>query len=413
MKYIVLVADGAADWPIESLGNHTILESAKIPNMHWLATHGKMGRFKTIPDSMAPGSEVANMSIMGYRPETDLTGRGALEALSSGVSLAPNEIAFRCNIITIQNGNIDDYSSGHITTPEAKELIETINSVFHEKGVDFFPGIQYRHILRLAEPRFSEAIICTPPHDQLGKSYKQFLIRPKDPKDVKAQATADYLNQLIEKSAEILAKHPVNQKRIARGNKPATHIWPWSGGKRPAVKPFKEKYGLTGVCISAVDLIFGIGVAAGLEPIHVEGATGLLDTNYQGKVNAALTALETHDFALIHVEAPDEMGHAGDPNKKIQAVEDFDAKIVGPILQAKEQFKEGLTIVVLPDHPTPVKIRTHARDPVPFVVYQTGMEKKTPHPKRQFIEKNAENGELGFVENGEDFIRLLLRLKTE
>ena len=309
-----------ADWPIPELNNQTVLEAANIPHMDWLAQNGKMGLLQTIPDSMAPGSEVANMAIMGYHPETDLTGRGALEALSAGVPLGANEIAFRCNLITITNGLINDYSSGHITTEEAGQIIASLNTKFQEPGLEFFPGVQYRHILRLDAERFSENIICTPPHDETGKSYKDFLIQPKDLEDQKAIDTANYLNNLIEKTSSFLMKHPVNLARKAKGEKMANHIWPWSGGKKPAIQSFAEKFGLQGAVISAVDLIFGIGIAAGLEPIHVEGATGLPDTNYRGKAEAALDALRTKDFVYVHVEAPDEMGHAADWERKRQSV---------------------------------------------------------------------------------------------
>ncbi len=239
------------------------------------------------------------MSIMGYRPERDLTGRGPLEALSAGVNLNNTDLAFRINLITIDNGLIVDYSSGHITTEEGKALIFHLRSKLKEKGVDFFPGIQYRHILKLDGNKFSEEVLATPPHDQLDKPYKDFLVKPKNPNDKKANFTAKYLNQLIEKSNSILVNHEINKKRAQEGENIATHIWPWSGGKKPNIESFKKKYGLSGAVISAVDLIFGLGIAAGLEPIHVEGATGLPDTNYKGKVEAALEALKEKDFVPV------------------------------------------------------------------------------------------------------------------
>jgi 2,3-bisphosphoglycerate-independent phosphoglycerate mutase len=408
VKYIILVCDGAADWPIPALGNKTIFESANIPTMHWLASHGKMGLFKTIPDSMKPGSEVANMNIMGYNPETDLTGRGPLEALSAGVPMDPYHLAFRCNIITIENDLIKDYSSGHITSEESRPLMEAVHSRFHKEGVDFYPGVQYRHILRLDGRVYSEDIICTPPHDVMDQPYKQYLIKPKNPSDEKAVRTANYLNDLIEQSRDLLVNHPVNQKRKAEGKRMATNIWIWGGGKRPNVIPFKEKYGLSGGVISAVDLVFGIGAAVGLRPIHVEGVTGLLDSNFEGKVAAAIEELKKNDFVYVHVEAPDEMGHSGDCYKKIQAMEIFDSRVVKPILEAESLFNDELVICILPDHPTPCQIRTHSRDPIPFVIYNPKSKNKVTK-KRLFCEKSGQEGELGLITSGE---QLMIYIKS-
>jgi 2,3-bisphosphoglycerate-independent phosphoglycerate mutase len=405
MKYLILVGDGMADWPIPTRNNQTPLELAHIPNMDWLVTHGHFGRFQTVPEACAPGSEVANMSIMGYNPVTDLPGRGPLEALSAGVPMSATDIAFRCNIITIHEGKIKDYSSGHITTDEARPLIEAVQDNLHEPGIDFFPGVQYRHILRLDGTKFSDQLICTPPHDQLDKAYAQFLVKPKDPTDLIAEATAHKLNSLIERSAPILADHSINKSRIAGGKLPATHVWFWSGGKRPNILPYSQKYGKTGAVISAVDLIFGIGVAAGLEPIHVPGATGLLDTNYAGKINAAIDALTQKDFVYVHVEAPDEMGHAGDLEKKIQAIEDFDRNIVGPAIRAQERFSEGLRIAVLPDHPTPIQIRTHARDPVPITICDVKNPRIHHHSAQKFTEKESLKGDLPFFRSGAEMIQ--------
>jgi 2,3-bisphosphoglycerate-independent phosphoglycerate mutase len=406
LKYIILVCDGAADWPIPALNNKTILESANIPTLHWLASHGRMGLFKTIPDSMKPGSEVANMNIMGYNPETDLTGRGPLEALSAGVPMESHHLAFRCNLITIEDGNIQDYSSGHITSEESRPLIEYIHSQFHEQGVDFYPGVQYRHILRLDGTRFSEDIICTPPHDVMDQPYEKYLIKPKNLEDKKAVETARYLNELIEKSRDLLTAHPINQKRKSEGKRMATNIWVWGGGKRPNVVPFKEKFGLSGGVISAVDLIFGIGAAVGLRPIHVDGATGLLDSNFEGKVHAAIEELKKNDFVYVHVEAPDEMGHSGDCNKKIQAMEIFDSRVVKPLLEAEAQFNHELVICILPDHPTPCQIRTHSREPIPFIIYNP-KSANIRTKDRLFCEKSGEQGELGLITSGEQLIKLM------
>ncbi len=407
MKYIILLCDGAADLPIKDLGNKTIFEATNTPSMDWLASHGQMGLLKTVPDGMAPGSECANMTIMGYKPEEDLTGRGPLEALSAKVPLNKSDIAFRCNIININDGLIKDYSSGHISSEEAKPLIEHVQSKLGEKGVDFFSGVQYRHILRLDGNKFSENVDLMAPHDLLNKPYKDFLCKPSDPNDEKARITSEFINQLIEKSHDLLINHEINKKRIKDGKIPATHIWPWSGGKKPDIQPFVKKYGLTGAVISAVDLMFGLGIAVGLEPIHVEGATGLPDTNYKGKIDAALKELRKKDFVYLHIEAIDEMGHSGDPKRKMAALEDFDAKIVKPIIEAEKEFNNELVIAVLPDHPTPCEIRTHSREPVPFVIYNPKKLRKSSET-RKYSEKAGKEGEYGLIENGEEFMRLFL-----
>ncbi len=407
MKYLILICDGASDWPIEELGNKTIFEATETPCMDWIANLGQMGTFKTIPDGMHPGSEVANMSIMGYRPEKDLTGRGPLEALSARVPLSKTDITFRCNLITINNGLIEDYSSGHITTEESKPLIEHIQAQLKEDGVDFFPGVQYRHILRLDGKKYSEKLKLTPPHDQLDKPCKDFLAKPNDPNDEKAIYTADFINKLIEKSYKPLIEHEINKNRAKNGKRMATNVWPWGGGKKPEIEPFNKKYGLTGSVISAVDLVFGLGIAAGLEPIHVEGATGLPDTNYRGKVKAGLKELKKKDFVYLHVEAIDEMGHTGNPKRKIAALRDFDLKIVKPFIEAEKEFNNELVIAVLPDHPTPCEIRTHTNEPVPFAIYNPKNDLKAKS-SRKYSEKAGKEGEFGLIENGEEFMRLFL-----
>ncbi|HEY0090615.1 MAG TPA: cofactor-independent phosphoglycerate mutase [Candidatus Lokiarchaeia archaeon] len=409
MKHIVIVCDGAADWSIEALGNRTIFEATETPNLDWIASNGKMGTLKTVPEGMEPGSECANMTIMGYRPERDLTGRGPLEALSAGVKLNDNDIAFRCNLITIKDGLINDYSAGHITTEESKILINYLQNILKEDGVDLFPGVQYRHILRIDGNKFSTKISTTPPHDQLDKPYKSFLPKPKDKSDKKAVNTADLMNKLIEKSHKPLIEHEINKNREKNGNKMATHIWPWSGGKKPNIKPFKIKYGLNGSVISAVDLLFGLGIAAGLDPIHVEGATGLPNTNYKGKVNAALNELKTKDFVYLHIEAIDEMAHAGDFNRKMAALKDFDQYVVKPIIEAEKEFNNQIIIAVLPDHATPCKIRTHANEPIPFAIFNPLKDKETKM-LRKYSEKSGRDGEYGLIKNGEEFMNLFLKI---
>ncbi|MBN1802729.1 MAG: cofactor-independent phosphoglycerate mutase [Candidatus Lokiarchaeota archaeon] len=408
MKYIILVCDGAADWPIESLGNKTIFEVADTKHMDWIATNGKMGTLRTVPSNMPPGSDVANMCIMGYRPENDLTGRGPLEALSAGLHLDKTDIAFRCNLINITDGIIKDYSSGHISSEESALLIQELEEKFGGNGVNFHSGVQYRHILKLDGKVYSEHVETTPPHDQLDQEYKDHLVRPIDPNDPSAVKTAKKLNELIEKSVNVLLDHPVNKKRFEQGKLKATHVWPWSGGKKPDIKPFKEKYGLDGSVISAVDLIFGIGIAAGLTPVRVEGATGLLDTNFEGKVSAALTELKEKDFIYLHIEACDEMGHAGDVKKKIEALELFDLRVVKPILESEELFNNELVIAILPDHPTPIKIRTHSGEPVPFAIYDPRSSDESKI-SRKYTEESGKLGELGLIENGEDFMEIFLK----
>lgn len=407
MKYIIVICDGAADWPIEELGNKTIFEATETPNLDWLASHGQMGLLRTIPIGMAPGSECANMTILGYHPEKELTGRGPLEALSMGIPLRKEDIAFRCNVITIKDGLIDDYCSDHITSEEAKVLIQDLQANLGGNGTNFHSGVQFRHVLIIDGEKHSEDIETTPPHDQLDKAYKDFLIKPKNNNDVLAKETADYLNDLIEKSHPILINNPVNIKRKEKGLRMATHIWPWSGGKKPSIIPFPKKYALEGSVISAVDLIFGLGIAAGLEPVHVKGATGLPDTNYKGKVEAAIQELTKKDFVFLHVEATDEMGHTGIPEKKMMALEYFDKKIVAPLLKAEEKFNDELVIVVLPDHPTPLEIRTHTDEPVPFVIYNP-KNKRQNENSRPFSEAEGEKGELGLIEDGEAFIKKML-----
>lgn len=407
MKYVILICDGAADWPIEELGNKTIFEATETKNLDWIASRGQMGMLKTVPEGMDPDSTSANMSIMGYRPKKNLTGRGPLEALSLGVPLSKTDIAFRCNLITINEGLIKDYSAGHITTQESTPLINYIQSQLKSEGVDFFPGVQYRHILRLDGNRFSEYVSTTPPHDQLDKPYKDFLAKPHDPNDEKVKITADFINELIEKSNRLLINHEINKNRAKNGKRMATHIWPWSGGKKQDIEPFNVKYGLNGSVISAVDLIFGLGIAAGLEPIHIKGATGLPDTNYEGKVAAALEELKKKDFVYLHVEATDEMAHTGDPKKKMSALKNFDQYIVKPFIEAEEEFNNEIVIAVLPDHSTPCEIRTHSNEPVPFAIYNPRKSSKIK-PTRKYSEKSGKEGEYGLIENGEDFLRLFL-----
>lgn len=365
MKYIVLVGDGMADRPIKELGGKTPLQAAFTPNMDLLARQGTPGVVHTIPEGMSPGSDVANQSIMGYDPRTLYSGRGPLEAASMGVELQPDDVAYRCNLVTLKynqdrtRAQMEDYSSGHITSEEAREIMLSLQAEFGSDTVRFHPGISYRHLFiwRGGEHKAD----CTPPHDILGKEISDYL--PIGP-------GAEFLKKLMHDSVGLLNEHPVNKRRAAEGKNIANSIWFWGQGKKPSMATFKEKYGLSGAMVSAVDLTKGLGVFAGLEILKVPGVTGYLDTNYVGKAEYSLKALETLDFVYIHVEAPDEAGHSGKYKDKVQAIEDFDALVVGTMLRGLKSLGDH-RILLLPDHPTPIELRTHSAEPVPFVLYDS------------------------------------------
>ncbi len=398
MKYAVLIGDGMADYPIEKLGGKTILQAAQTPAMDYIAAHGKIGLAKTIPDGLHPGSDVANMSILGYDPAVYYSGRAPLEAASMGVALASDDVAFRCNLVTIEHGRIKDYSAGHISSEEAKILIETLDAELGNEELSFYPGISYRHLL-VAKNNLGAESECTPPHDITGKKIEEYLPGGKK---------GDFFSDLIKKSMVVLELHSVNLKRIEEGKNPANSIWVWGQGYAPKFTPFQKLYGKTGAVISAVDLLKGIGVYAGMDVIEVQGATGYLDTNYEGKASAAIEVLKTRDLVFVHVEAPDEAGHEGSIDKKLKAVEDFDSRIVAPILKHAKASDEPFTILVLPDHPTPISIKTHARDPVPFAVYRT--DKADSDSAESFDEDSAKKGSLGLVK-ASDLIGILVKAK--
>lgn len=360
MKYIILIGDGMADSDLAELGNKTPLDAAKTTNMDLLAGRGRYGLFRTVPPGFSPGSDVANLSVMGYDPRKYYTGRAPLEAASIGVKLGPTDIAFRCNLVTLAEKDgqtiMDDYSSGHITTDDAREIVLSLDEALKSEGVRFYPGTSYRHLMVWKDG--AKDLLTTPPHDISDKPVAPWL--PKGDR-------ADKLVRLMELSWAVLKDHPTNKKRVAAGKKPATSIWLWGQGSAPAMPTLRERFGMEGSIISAVDLMKGIGLYAGLEVINVPGATGYIDTNYAGKASAALEALETKDFVCVHVEAPDEAGHNGNLKDKLTAIEDFDAKIVGPVVNGAARFGE-FTVLVLPDHPTPIAIKTHTTDPVPFVL---------------------------------------------
>lgn len=403
MKYIIILGDGMADWPVESLEGKTLLQYAHTPYMDMLAAKGRTGMLSTVPDGFHPGSEVANSSILGYDQSEVYEGRGPLEAASIGVDLADDDMAIRCNLICINGDNIKNHSAGHLTTEEADVLIKYLEEQLGTDTVHFYTGIQYRHLLVIKGG--NKHLRCVPPHDVPGKPWRPLLVKPEV---AEAQATADILNDLILKSQTLLAEHPLNKLRMAEGKDPANSIWPWAGGYRPKMTPLTETYPhiKRGAVITAVDLIKGIGRYAGLRSIEVEGATGLFDTNYEGKAQAAIEALKTDDFVYLHVEASDEAGHEGNLALKLRTIEDLDRRIVGAIYEAVKDRNEPVAIAVLPDHPTPVAHLTHTNDPVPFLIYAPGIESDSV---KTFDEVACKEGSYGLLEK-DGFIKELMSL---
>lgn len=399
MKYLLVVGDGMADYPIPELRNRTPLQAAHKPNMDAIAAKGRNGLLRTVPDDLKPGSDVAILSLLGFDPKQFYTGRGAFEAAARGIQLKENDVAFRCNLITEKDGILADYSAGHITSKEASQLIEAVKKACEKPGeIEFYSGLDYRHFLILRNSPLSLQVECTPPHDAVGAEISTVLPKTKSPE---AKKTVHLLREAILKSKEILESHPVNIARQKSGKKPGNMIWPWSGGKKPSMPSFKEKYGLKAAVISAVDLVKGIGIYTGMKVVNVPGATGMEDTNYEGKADYALKALEENDLVFVHVEAPDEAAHAKDYRLKVKTIEDFDSRLLGRILQG---LKEAYAIAVLPDHPTPIKIGTHTKDPVPFAIKSPLLE---ADGVRKFDEFSAKKGAFGLVEQ-ESVVSLLL-----
>ena len=383
-----------ADEPIVELGNKTPLQAAATPNMDRLARWGRSGTLYTVPAGFHPGSEIANLTVLGYDVARVFEGRGSLEAASMGVEIGADEMAMRCNLICVEEGRIKNHSAGHISTEEAKELIEFLQKELGSDRVNFFPGVSYRHLLKIRNG--NKALACTPPHDVPGTPFREVMVRPLADE---ARETADLINELTLKSQVLLARHPINLKRIAEGKDPANSIWAWSPGYRPQMQTLREKYGIaSGAVISAVDLIKGIGVYAGLENIEVEGATGLYDTNYEGKTAAAIDALRRTDFVFLHIEASDEAGHEGDVKLKIRTIEDLDRRVVGPIVDEVMQWKEPVAVAVLPDHPTPCYLKTHTAQPIPFVIWYPGI---TPDSVETYDEAAAVQGGCGVLREQE------------
>jgi 2,3-bisphosphoglycerate-independent phosphoglycerate mutase len=384
MKAIIILGDGMADEPLEELGGKTPIEHANTPYMDWAASNGACGMLKTVPDGMVPGSDVANLSVLGYDPRECYTGRGPLEAVSMGIDFGEDAIAYRCNLVTIEEGLMADFSAGHISGDEGSRLIASLNEALPEE-IRAYPGVSYRNLLILRGGKGSDS---TPPHDIIGEKIENYT--PKGP-------DRDILIDAMRIADEVFKDHPVNRDRIARGDKPATGIWPWSGGRKPAIKHFKEKYGVSGGMISAVDLLNGIAKLAEMEIITVPGATGYLDTDYIAKARYALEGLEKLDFIYMHVEAPDEAGHLGSIEEKVKAIERLD-EAIGMILENTDAV-----IGILPDHPTPIKLRTHTSNPVPFIIVGRGRDRATCYSENEATEK----GGFGLIE-GDMFMKILL-----
>lgn len=402
MKHIIILGDGMADHPVARLGGKTLLQYADKPYMNMLACKGRTGRLITIPEGFLPGSEVANTAILGYDLNRVYEGRGPLEAASIGYDMQPDDFAMRCNLITLSNDIIKNHSGGHLTTEEGDILIKYLNDNLGNDKIKFITGIQYRHLLIIRDG--NKHIICAPPHDHPNEQWKQLMVKPEpgwedkhDGKRMTAKETADLINELILKSHDLLSRHPLNQNRKAKGKDAANSIWPWGGGYRPDMERLCDIYPQikSGSVISAVDLIRGIGYYAGLKIIKVEGATGLADTNYEGKAEAALKALKTDDFVFLHLEASDEAGHDGDLELKLKTIENLDSRIIKPVYEEIKTWKDDpVCMAILPDHPTPVEVRTHVKEPVPFIIWYDGI---TPDDVKTYDEVSCVSGSYGML----------------
>ncbi|MEZ4386721.1 MAG: cofactor-independent phosphoglycerate mutase [Candidatus Krumholzibacteriia bacterium] len=405
MKSLIILGDGMSDHPVAALGGKTPLQVARKPHIDRIAREGVTGRFATIPPGQPNGSAVANLSVLGYDPAACFSGRGTLEAASIGVDLAPHDVAMRCNLLCLNpDGTIKNHSAGHISTAESRQLIADLQRELGGAGLrpaNFHAGVSFRHLLVLPGGWASAAFDCAPPHDHVGEVAEDLLPRARGPE---AAETVARLNELYRAARELLADHPVNRARRDRGQDPANAMWVWSPGKRPTMQTFAELYGKTGAVISAVDLIQGLGIYAGLEKIVVPGATGLHDTNYEGKAAAALAALERHDFVYVHVEATDEAGHARDLDLKIRCIEYLDERLTRPILEGIAARGLPVTVAVLPDHPTPVETGAHASDPVPVAIWRPGT---APDAVDRYDEDAVVSGSLGLL-SGDQFIRRVL-----
>ncbi|MGQ9523584.1 MAG: cofactor-independent phosphoglycerate mutase [Armatimonadota bacterium] len=368
MKYVVVIPDGASDYPLDELDGKTPLQVARTPNLDALAKNGTVGAARTIPEGMPPGSDVGNLSVFGYDPRRYYTGRGPIEAASIGVPLNPRDVVYRCNLVSTDGERLLDYSAGHIDTQDARELIQYLHERLGARRVSFYPGVSYRHVMVWRDGDPDQR--CVPPHDIVGQPIEPHLPRG---------AGDSFLISLIWNSVEILDAHEINRRRIDEGLPPANMIWPWGQGFVPSLPSFASRYGVTGAVVAAVDLVRGIGKLAGLRVIDVPGATGYLDTNYEGKGRAAVQALEELDLVVVHVEAPDEAGHKGDVEAKIYAIEQIDSCVVRIIREGLQRLQEPCRILVMPDHPTPIPLRTHCAEPVPFLLWDSEVPSPSTH----------------------------------
>lgn len=401
MKYIVVLGDGMADYAVSEFGGKTILDTAEKPNMDYMAEHGELGLVRTVPDGLKPGSDVANLSVMGYDTKKCYTGRSPLEAASIGVKLKDADVTFRANLVTLsgeenyENKTMLDYSAGEISTEEAKQLIEAVEKKLHTDMIHFYPGVSYRHLL--VWDGGSTNVSLTPPHDISDKKIAGSLPKGEG---------ADILLDMMKKSEKILKDHPVNRERIKNGKKPATSVWIWGEGTKPQLEDFSERYGLKGSVISAVDLIKGIAISAGMKSIDVPGANGNHDTNYEGKTNAAFDTLmkDGADFVYIHLEGPDECGHRGEADNKKYAVEMIDKKVVGELKRRLDEAGAEYKMMILPDHPTPISLKTHVSDPVPYIIYKSGAETGS---MLTYCEKNGEKTGV-YMANGMELMKHFL-----
>lgn len=394
-KYAIIVPDGAADAPLDCFDGKTVLEAAETPNMDRIAIDGMQGCVRTVPAGMTPGSDVALMSLLGYDPAQCYTGRAPIEAVAQNIPLGPDDWVFRCNLVTCADGLMADHSAGHISTKEAREIIDELKAVLESKTVRFYPGVSYRHLCVISGIDFSK-VTTSPPHDIIGEKVAKHLPRGKH---------SDFLNDLMARSQQLFENHPINRVRRDLGENPVSTIWLWGQGQKALLERFSKKYGKHGAAITAVDLVRGLARLIGFDLIPVQGATGYVDTNYPGKGQAAIEALEKYDIVFVHIEAPDEAGHSGNPQQKKKAVELIDQFIVGPVYEALQHY-EQYRILVMPDHPTPVEIRSHVDEPVPFAMAGTGVKGFLHNP---FSESHANRS--GFViKNGSDMMEFFLKI---
>ncbi len=398
MKYALILPDGCADEPVPQLEGKTPLQKAHIPNMHSIVARGRIGSVRTVPKGLTPGSDVATLSVIGYDPVQYYTGRAPLEAVAQRITLQPDELVFRCNLVTIIDGRMEDFSAGHIAQPEAEKLIADLQAKLGSDRVAFHAGVSYRHLVTIKDADWMK-VRCTPPHDITGQAVESHLPTGKG---------SEVIRELMDRSREVLANHEVNQVRRDLGESPATSIWLWGQGAMPRLPSFKKRFGIQGAAITAVDLIRGLALSVGWKLIEVEGATGYLDTNYAGKGEAAVKALDEVDLVAVHIEAPDEAGHNGDAVSKVKALERIDEHIVGPIIEKLGTF-DAWRILCLPDHPTPIRIRTHTMDPVPFALAGTGI---VPDEASVFTEAAAAESDLR-IDPGHELMEYFLKSRME